>query len=100
MEGAGMKDKIIVFLALVALILVFVIYLMYYQKKALETEKNALYDDVCRYKQSLVEMEKQNEVLLEAKKENEKFKQNLANDDSENLNVVPASYILNRMRQD
>lgn len=95
-----MKDKIIAFLAIIALVLVFVIYLMYYQKKALETEKNALYVDVCRYKQSLVEMEKQNEVLLEAKKENEKFKQNLANDDSDNLNVVPASYILDRMHKD
>ena len=45
-----MKDKIIAFLALVAVFLVFAIYLMYYQKKALETEKNALYVDVCRYK--------------------------------------------------
>lgn len=95
-----MKDKIIAFLALIAVFLVFMVYFMYYQKKAIETEKNALYVDVCRYKQSLVEMEKQNEVLLEAKKENEKFKQSLANDDSDNLNVVPASYILNRMHQD
>lgn len=95
-----MKDKIIVFLGLVALVLVFVIYLMYYQKKALETEKNALYDDVCRYKNSLAEMEKQNEVLLEAKKENEKFRKELAEDESDNLNFVPASYILERMHTD
>lgn len=95
-----MKDKIIVFLGLVALILVFVIYLMYYQKKALETEKNALYDDVCRYKNSLAEMEKQNEVLLEAKKENEKFRKELAEDESDNLDVVPARYILERMHAD
>lgn len=95
-----MKDKIIVFLGFVALVLVFVVYLMYYQKKALETEKNALYDDVCRYKNSLAEMEKQNEVLLEAKKENEKFRKELAEDESDNLNFVPASYILERMHTD
>ena len=95
-----MKDKIIVFLGLTALVLVFVIYLMYYQKKALEMEKNALYDDVCRYKNSLAEMEKQNEVLLEAKKENEKFRKELAEDESDNLNFVPASYILERMHTD
>lgn len=95
-----MKNKIIVFLGLVALVLIFVIYLMYYQKKALETEKNALYDDVCRYKNSLAEMEKQNEVLLEAKKENEKFRKELAEDESDNLNFVPASYILERMHTD
>ena len=73
---------------------------MYYQKKALETEKNALYVDVCRYKNSLAEMEKQNEVLLEAKKENEKFRKELAEDESDNLNFVPASYILERMHTD
>ena len=95
-----MKDKIIVFLVLTALVLVFVIYLMYYQKKALETEKNALYVDVCRYKNSLAEMEKQNEVLLEAKKENEKFRKELTEDESDNLNFVPASYILERMHTD
>lgn len=95
-----MKDKIIVFLGLVALVLVFVIYLMHYQKKALETEKNALYDDVCRYKNSLAEMEKQNEVLLEAKKENEKFRKELAEDESENLNYVPADYILKQLHKD
>ena len=95
-----MKDKIIVFLGLVALVLVFMIYLMYYQKKALETEKNALYDDVCRYKNSLAEMEKQNKVLLEAKKENEKFRKELAEDESDNLNYVPADYILKQLHKD
>lgn len=95
-----MKDKIIVFLGLVALVLVFVIYLMYYQKKALETEKNALYEDVCRYKNSLAEMEKQNEVLLEAKKQNEKFRKELAEDESENLDFVPSDYILKQLHKD
>ena len=95
-----MKDKIIVFLGIVTLVLVFVIYLMHYQKKALETEKNALYVDVCRYKNSLAEMEKQNEVLLEAKKENEKFRKELAEDESDNLNFVPADYILKQLHKD
>lgn len=95
-----MKDKIIVFLGFVALVLVFVIYLMYYQKKALEAEKNALYVDVCRYKNSLAEMEKQNKVLLEAKKENEKFIKELEEDESDNLNFVPADYILKQLHKD
>lgn len=95
-----MKDKIIAFFGILTVIFIFVIYLMYYQNKSLRAEKNALAEDVCRYKNSLIEMEKQNEVLLEAKKENEGFKQDLADDVSDNLNVVPASYILNRMHKD
>ena len=45
-------------------------------------------------------MEKQNEVLLEAKKENEKFRKELAEDESDNLNYVPADYILELMHTD
>lgn len=95
-----MKDKIIVFLALVIAILALVVCFMHYQKKALRAENNALYEDVLRYRQSLEEKEKQNEVLLEAKKEYEQFKQDLANDDSDNLNVVVPTYVLNRMHTD
>ena len=95
-----MKDKIIVFFGILTVIFIFVIYLMYYQNKALRAEKNALAEDVCRYRNSLIEMEKQNEVLIKSKKENEAFKQNLADDVSDNLNVVPANYILNRMHKD
>lgn len=95
-----MKDKIIAFFGVLTVIFIFVIYLMYYQNKALKAEKNALAEDVCRYRNSLIEMEKQYEVTLEAKKENEKFRQNLSNDVSDNLDVVPANYILDRMHSD
>lgn len=95
-----MKDKIIVFLAVGVMFLIFVVFCMYYSNKALKAEKNALAEDVCRYRNSLIEMEKQYEVTLEAKKENEGFKQDLANDVSDNLDVVPADYILNRMHKD
>ena len=95
-----MKDKIIGFLALGIVILILVVCFMHYQKKALKAEKNALYEDVLRYRQSLEEKEKQNEVLLQAKKEYEQFKQDLANDDSDNLNVVVPAYVLNRMHTD
>lgn len=95
-----MKDKILVFLSVCVVILFFVVVCMFYYSKALKTEKNALNEDVLRYKQSLTEMEKQNEVLLEAKKENEQFKQDLSNDSDRNLDISPAPYILNRMHTD
>ena len=95
-----MKDKITVFLAFLTAILFFVVVCMFYQNKTLKAEKNVLYTDNLKYKQSLIEMEKQNEVLLEAKKGNEQFKQDLSDDVSDNLNVVPSAYILNRMHKD
>ena len=95
-----MKDKIIGFFVILTLVLTLIISFMYYQKKALNAEKNALYEDVLRYKQNLIEKEKQNEVLLEAKKEYEQFKQDLSDDKSDNLDMVLAPYILNRMHTD
>ena len=95
-----MKDKIIGFLALGIVILILVVSFMHYRNKALTAENNALNEDVLRYRQSLEEKEKQNEVLLQAKKEYEQFKQDLANDDSDNLNVVVPTYVLNRMHTD
>ncbi|MBO7735219.1 MAG: hypothetical protein J6S67_21825 [Methanobrevibacter sp.] len=95
-----LKDKIAVFLAFVTAILVFVVVCMFYQNKALKAEKNALAVDVIRYKQNLIEMEKQNEVLLQAEKENEQFKQDLFDDKSDNLDVAPAPYILNKLHKD
>lgn len=95
-----MKDKILVFLSVCVVILFFVVVCMFYYSRALKTEKNALNEDVLRMKQSLTEMEKQNEVLLEAKKENEQFKQDLSNDSDRNLDISPAPYILNRMHAD
>ena len=95
-----MKDKIIVFLTVCVAILFFVVVCVFYQNKALKAEKNSLAVDVLRYKQSLEEKEKQNEVLLEAKKENEQFKQDLSNDSAGNLDISPSAYILNRMHKD
>lgn len=95
-----MKDKIIGFFALIVVILGFMVYFMYFQNKTLKAEKNALCEDVSRMKKNLIEMEKQNEVLLQAKKENEQFKKDLSDDKSDNLDVVPAAYILNRMHAD
>lgn len=87
-------------LATVCAILFVAAAFMYYQNKALKAEKNSLAVDVLRYKKSLEEKEKQNEVLLQAKKEYEQFKQDLANDSDRNLDVSPAPYILNRMHAD
>lgn len=95
-----MKDKILVFLSVCVVILFFMVVCMFYYSKALKVEKNALSEDVLRYKQSLIEKEKQNEVLLEAKKDNEQFKHDLSDDLSDNLNVVPSAYILNKLRTD
>ena len=95
-----MKDKIIIFLTTGLVILGFLLVCMFYSNKSLKVEKNALYTDVERYKQSLIEMEKQNEVLIKAKKENEQFRKDLSDDNSDNLNVVPADYILNRLHTD
>lgn len=95
-----MKDKITVFLAFLMVVLFFVLVCMFYQNKALKAEKNVLYMDNLKYKKSLMEMEKQNEVLLEAKKENEQFKQDLYEDKSDNLDVAPAPYILNKLHKD
>ena len=87
-------------LAAVVVVLLFAVVFMFYSNRSLKAEKNALCLDVERYKQSLIEMEKQNEVLLEAKKENEQFKQELSDDKSDNLDVVPAPYILMRLHAD
>ena len=95
-----MNIKIIGFFSVLTAVLVFVIVCLFYSNKSLKAEKNALCLDVERYKQSLFEMEKQNEILNEAKKENEQFKQELSDDRSDNLDVSPSTYILNRMHAD
>ena len=51
-----MKDKIIGFLMIFILVLILIISFMHYQKKALKAEKTALYEDVLRYKQSLIDV--------------------------------------------
>lgn len=95
-----MKDKIVLFLTATVGILILVVVCMFYANKSLKTEKNALKEELCRKEETIKEMEKINELYLEARKENEKFKERLSDDDSDNLNVRPATYILDQLRKD
>lgn len=102
-----MKEKFVVFLGLLIGILFFVVVCMFYQNKALKAEKNGLKKEiqnltveVKKRENAIKEMEKQNEILLEAKKENEEFKKELLDDSSDNLDVVPSAYILNKLHKD
>lgn len=95
-----MKDKIIGFLALGIVILILVVSFMHYRNKALTAEKNALKNDLQRTEQTIKEFETVNELYVKVEKENERFREMLSNDNSDNLNVVVPTYILNELHKD
>lgn len=95
-----MRDKILLFLALGCVILILVLSYTFSRINTLKGEKNALKNDLQKREQTIREMEKVNELYLEAAKENEKFRQELADDVSDNLDVRPATYILNQLHKD
>lgn len=95
-----MKDKIIGFLALGIVILILVVSFMHYRNKALTAEKNALKNDLQRTEQTIKEFETVNELYVKVEKENERFREMLNNDNSDNLNVVVPTYILNELHKD
>lgn len=95
-----MKDKIIGFLALGIVILILVVSFMHYRNKALTAEKNALKNDLQRKEQTIKEFETVNELYVKVEKENERFREMLNNDNSDNLNVVVPTYILNELHKD
>lgn len=73
---------------------------MYYQNKALTAEKKELKSDLQKKEQTIKEYEKINELYIEVEKENERYREVLNDDHSDNLDVAPATYILNRMHKD
>lgn len=93
-------SKIVGILGVACVILIFVVSYTFKKINTLETEKNALKNEICKKEQTIKEMEKINVLYQEATKENEKFKEQLNNDHSDNLDVVPASYILDRLHKD
>ena len=95
-----MSDKIIGFLSILCVILCFVMSFMHHKINTLQEQKNDLQIEVEKKDKAIQEMEKQNHVLREAEKENSKFKEQLAQDKSDNLDVVPEPYILERLRKD
>lgn len=95
-----MTDKIAVFLSVVCVVLILVLSYTFSRINTLKDEKNALKNEICKKEQIIKEMEKINELYQKAEKENEEFRQQLVGDNSDNLDVVPADYILNRLHKD
>lgn len=102
-----MSAKIIGILSLCIVILLLVLSYTTKRIDTLKGEKNDLKNEICNLETeiqkrdiAIKEMEKINELYQEVAKENEKFKDELNNDKSDNLDVVPADYILNRMHKD
>lgn len=95
-----MTDKIAVFLSVVCVVLILVLSYTFSRINTLKDEKNALKNEICKKEQIIKEMEKINELYQKAEKENEEFRQQLVGDNSDNLDVVPAAYILNRLHKD
>lgn len=95
-----MTDKIAVFLSVVCVVLILVLNYTFSRIITLKDEKNALKNEICKKEQIIKEMEKINELYQKAEKENEEFRQQLVGDNSDNLDVVPADYILNRLHKD
>lgn len=100
-------DKIIVFLTAVIVCLFLVVCYKEWRINSLESQKNDLKKEICKkddiiaQKETYIkEMEKINELYQKAGKENEEFRQQLVGDNSDNLDVVPAYYILNRLHKD
>lgn len=95
-----MMGKIAVFLSVVCVVLILVLSYTFSRINTLKDEKNALKSEICKKEQIIKEMEKINELYQKAEKENEEFRQQLVGDNSDNLDVVPADYILNRLHKD
>lgn len=100
-------SKIIGILCAVCVILILVLSYTTKRIDTLKDEKNDLKNEICNLEteiqkrdKAIKEMEKINELYQEVAKENEKFKEELNNDKSDNLDAVPATYILDRMHQD
>ena len=95
-----MSGKIIGILGVVCVILILALSYTTNRINTLKGEKNALKNDLQRKEQTIKEMEKINELYQEIEKENEKFKEQLNTDTTDNLNVVPANYILMQLHKD
>lgn len=95
-----MSGKIIGFLGVFCVILILILSYTTNRINTLKGEKNALKTDLQKKEQTIKEMEKINELYQEIEKENEKFKEQLNADTTDNLNVVPANYILMQLHKD
>lgn len=95
-----MRDKILLFLALGCVILILVLSYTFSRINTLKGEKNALKNDLQRKEQTIKEFETVNELYVKVEKENERFREMLNNDNSDNLNVVVPTYILNELHKD
>lgn len=95
-----MSGKIIGFLGVVCVILILMLSYTTNRINTLKGEKNALKTDLLKKEQTIKEMEKINELYQKAEAENERFRETLNSDTTDNLNVVPANYILNQLHKD
>lgn len=95
-----MSGKIIGFLGVVCVILILILSYTTNRINTLKGEKNALKTDLQKKEQTIKEMEKINELYQKAEAENERFRETLNSDTTDNLNVVPANYILVQLHKD
>lgn len=95
-----MSGKIIGFLGVVCVILILILSYTTNRINTLKGEKNAIKNDLLKKEQTIKEMEKINELYQKAEAENERFRETLNSDTTDNLNVVPANYILMQLHKD
>lgn len=95
-----MSGRIIGFLSVVCVILILVISYAFHRISTLETQKNDLKIEISKKDEFIKEMEKINEANKQAEKEAQEFREELLVDTTDNLDVVPADYILKRLRAD
>lgn len=95
-----MSAKIIGILSLCIVILLLVLSYTTKRIDTLKVEKNDLKIEVERKNEFIKEMEKINEANKQAEKETQEFREELLVDTTDNLDVVPADYILKRLRAD
>ena len=95
-----MNIKIIGFFSIICVILILVISYAFHKINTLESQKNDLKIELSQKESYIKEMEKINEAYKQAEKESQEFKEQLLVDTGDNLDVVPAGYILERLRAD
>lgn len=95
-----MSGKIIGILGVVCVILVLVLSYTFHRINTLESQKNDLKIEISKKDEFIKEMEKINEANKQAEKEAQEFREELLVDTTDNLDVVPADYILKRLRAD
>lgn len=89
-----------VFLAVCALYFNFRVDYLKNENTSLRSEKNGLWERVNKLEVTVKEKDNLIKIYAEAGKQAKEFEKELNNDITDNLNVVPANYILKQLQSD